>query len=83
MTFGVSVKHTDHHQMPVAQGAGPHNLTVMYNGLIRMNPNDGMQTIMPDLADKWEISADGMIYKFHLREGVKWHDGSALKVDDR
>ena len=82
MTFGVSVKHTDHHQMPVAQGAGPHNFTVMYNGLIRMNPNDGMQTIMPDLADKWEISADGTIYKFHLREGVKWHDGSMLKVED-
>ncbi len=50
MTFGVSVKHTDHHQMPVAQGAGPHNFTVMYNGLIRKNPNDGMQYIMPDLA---------------------------------
>ncbi len=82
MTFGVSVKHTDHHQMPVAQGAGPHNFTVMYNGLIRMNPNDGMQSIMPDLADKWEISADGTIYKFHLREGVKWHDGSMLKVED-
>ncbi len=82
MTFGVSVKHTDHHQMPVAQGAGPHNFTVMYNGLIRMNPNTGMTTIMPDLADKWEISADGKIYKFHLREGVRWHDGTDLSVDD-
>ena len=82
MTFGVSVKHTDHHQMPVAQGAGPHNFTVMYNGLIRMNPNTGMTTIMPDLANKWEISADGKIYKFHLREGVRWHDGTDLSVDD-
>lgn len=30
--------------------------------------------IVPDLAEKWEISDDGKVYTFHLRENAKWHD---------
>ncbi len=35
-----------------------------------------------DLAEKWDISEDGTVYTFHLRDGVKWHDGEALNADD-
>ena len=38
--------------------------------------------IMPDLAEEWGISEDGLVYTFHLREGVKFHDGTPLTVDD-
>ncbi len=38
--------------------------------------------IHPDLATKWEISADGLTYTFHLREGVKWHDGKPFTSAD-
>ena len=31
------------------------------------------QEIVPELAEKWEISPDGRLYTFHMRKGVTWH----------
>ena len=36
----------------------------------------------PMLAVSWEISPNQMIYTFHLRHGVKWHDGQPFTADD-
>ena len=36
----------------------------------------------PDLAESWEISDDGRIYRFTLREGVTFHDGTTLTSKD-
>ena len=36
----------------------------------------------PALASSYDISADGMIYTFHLRHDVKWHDGQPFTADD-
>lgn len=54
----------------------------MYSNLIRFNPLDGGKTIIPDLAYKWDISEDGLTYTFHLRPGVKFHDGSPFSAED-
>ncbi len=35
-----------------------------------------------DLAKNWDISDDGKVYTFHLKEGVKWHDGEPFTADD-
>lgn len=40
------------------------------------------RTIKPQLAKSWEVSADGLTYTFHLREGVKWHDGTPFTSAD-
>jgi peptide/nickel transport system substrate-binding protein len=53
----------------------------MYDNLIRRDPRDG-QTIIPDLAHTWEISPDGKTYTFHLRKGVKFHDGADFTAED-
>ena len=34
---------------------------------------------MPGLAEKWEISADGTAYTFHLRKNAKWHSNKNFK----
>ncbi|TNE95459.1 MAG: peptide ABC transporter substrate-binding protein [Deltaproteobacteria bacterium] len=36
----------------------------------------------PSLATKWDISKDGTVFTFTLREGVQWHDGKPLTVED-
>ena len=38
--------------------------------------------IAPMLAEKWEPNADGSEWTFHLRQGVKWHDGTPFTADD-
>jgi peptide/nickel transport system substrate-binding protein len=35
-----------------------------------------------DLAESWDVSDDGLIYTFHLYDGVKWHDGEPLTSAD-
>jgi ABC-type oligopeptide transport system substrate-binding subunit/class 3 adenylate cyclase len=40
------------------------------------------RTIVPSLAERWEISDDGLRYVFHLREGVTWSDGEPLTAGD-
>src|SRR4029079_8549485 len=38
--------------------------------------------IVPSLAERWEISPDGLRYVFHLREGLRWSDGEPLTAHD-
>lgn len=35
-----------------------------------------------DLAESWDVSDDGLTYTFHLRQGVKWHDGEPFTAAD-
>src|SRR5258708_3680438 len=36
----------------------------------------------PELAERWSVSADGRTLTFHLRRGVKWHDGADFTAAD-
>src|SRR6266700_1414173 len=54
----------------------------MYDNLVRRDPRDSGQTIIPDLAHSWEVSADKKTYTFFLRKGVKFHDGGEFTADD-
>jgi ABC-type transport system substrate-binding protein/class 3 adenylate cyclase len=40
------------------------------------------RTIVPALAERWEISDDGLRYVFHMREGLRWSDGEPLTARD-
>lgn len=39
-------------------------------------------TVVPAVAESWDVSEDGLTYTFHLRPGVKWHDGTPFTSAD-
>src|SRR5881628_3319937 len=48
----------------------------VYNGLVQIN--DSLK-VTPCIAKNWEISADGLLYTFHLRNDVYFHDDRHFK----
>ena len=59
--------------------------TGVFNGLVMIDPTQeqvSVEKVVPSLAEKWEISPDGKIYTFHLRKGVKFHDGKPFTAKD-
>jgi peptide/nickel transport system substrate-binding protein len=81
LKYGVNTAsaHFDVHQSGTVANIAPQS--PMYDCLIRRDPRDG-QTIIPDLAWKWDIAPDGKKYTFFLRKGVKFHDGADFTADD-
>lgn len=77
----------------VALGSDPENLNTsitssvtvglpagtITEGLIRI---DRDYNVHPVLAESWEVSDDGLQFTFHLREGVRWHDGEPFTSED-
>jgi peptide/nickel transport system substrate-binding protein len=54
-------------------------LYAMHDALIKPLPGNSMA---PCLAESWTESADGLVYEFKLREGLKFHNGDAFTADD-
>ncbi len=52
-------------------------LTSVYDTLVWQDLNG---EFVPGLAESWEISDDGLIYTFHLRKDVKFHDGTPFNA---
>ena len=51
----------------------------VFGGLVTIDPD---LNIVPDLAESWDISPDGTIYTFHLRENAIFHDGKPVTAED-
>lgn len=65
---------------PLASDASSIAITsLVYNGLVRYDKD---LQIEGDLAQSWDISADGREITFHLRRDVRWHDGAPFTSAD-
>lgn len=58
-----------------------HYLAPHYSLLAKFDPKD-YPKIVPDVAESWTVSGDGLTYTFKIRDGVKFHDGSTLSAVD-
>lgn len=52
---------------------------LVFNGLVRLSPQG---EVLPDLAERWEVSSDGLRYTFYLRPNIRWHDGQPVTAED-
>mgnify|MGYP002713058718 FL=1 len=75
-------------QIAEPQSLDPHAVTAVNDFRILMNVYDGLVRykagtleVEPALATAWEISTDGTVYTFSLRDGVTFHDGSAFDAE--
>src|SRR6185295_2309311 len=49
----------------------------IFDGLTRFTPD---AQVVPGLAKSWDVTPDGLTYTFHLRSGVKFHDGQPFSA---
>lgn len=55
----------------------------IFDRLVDINvAEDGTTSVIPALAESWDISTDGLQYTFHLRQGVKFHNGNDFTAED-
>jgi oligopeptide transport system substrate-binding protein len=51
----------------------------VFSGLVSFDPS---LSLTPDLAERWEISSQGTLYTFYLRQSAKFHDGRPVTAQD-
>ena len=70
-------------------GIDPHTTTGMpeyhlqmalFEGLVAKHPET--LEIIPAVAERWEVSDDGLVYTFHIRDTAKWSNGDAITAED-
>ncbi len=64
----------------VTSNGGVHTASeMMFNGLVGWG-TDGK--LVPELAESWAVEGGGSVYRFNLRQNVKWHDGRPFTSED-
>jgi len=51
----------------------------VFSGLVSLDPS---LRLTPDLAERWDVSADGTVYTFRLRQNARFHDGRPVTAQD-
>ncbi len=57
-----------------------HILLTLYEGLVALDPKT-LEPV-PGVAKSWEVSDDGLVYTFHLRDNAKWSNGDLVTAQD-
>ncbi len=70
------------HLDPTSAAAGAIDSVLYSNVFEGLTRFMGDGSVVPGLAESWDISDDGLSYTFHLHDGVKFHDGTAMDAED-
>jgi len=70
------------HLDPTSAAAGAIDSVLYSNVFEGLTRFMGDGSVVPGLAESWEISDDGLTYTFSLREGVTFHDGTTMDAED-
>ncbi|SNS07153.1 ABC transporter substrate-binding protein [Antarctobacter heliothermus] len=70
------------HLDPTSAAAGAIDSVLYSNVFEGLTSFTETGAIVPGLAREWEISEDGLIYTFHLAQGVTFHDGTTFDAED-
>lgn len=79
LVWGVHTRPTIMNPLLTTHSVSMALLDLIFNKLVRINTRGEIE---PDLAERWEISADGRNYTFYLRRGVQFHDGVECTAED-
>ena len=70
------------HLDPTSAAAGAIDSVLYSNVFEGLTRFMGDGSVVPGLAESWDISEDGTVYTFHLHDGVKFHDGTTFDAED-
>ena len=79
VTIGHSSKPDIINPILTSETISVHLMNLVFSSLVQM---DGTQSPVPDLAKHWEVSNDGLVWTFFLRDNVTFHDGHPLTAHD-
>ncbi len=63
-----------------ANAMHPFLQNAIYDSLLQSDPANG--ALKPALAESYDVSSDATMFTFHLKSGVRWHNGDAFTADD-
>ncbi len=78
VTFAMNSDITDMDPMLSGLFVDRHLMYAMYDPLVAVSPKGDL---IPGLAEKWTVAPDGKTYTFSIRQGVKYHDGTAVDAE--
>lgn len=55
------------------------DIALIFSSLVRL---DDRLRVVPELAQSWTVSKDGLTYTFNLNKNARWHDGQPVTADD-
>jgi len=79
LTFNLSAEPSILNPILYTDAASSEVVGLVFSGLLRVSTN---MELMPDLAESYTISEDGLRYTFNLMKTATWHDGAPVTAED-
>lgn len=79
VVFGMNWEPVGFYPLRAVDSASYYAQTLVYEGLVNYGAD---ADIVPGLAERYEVSADGLTYKFWLRQNLHFSDGARISIDD-